>query len=95
MTGSAAPVGAQPPIVTDDGPAAEDAHDAVVHAFARELVTTGRVSDARYGDALEALGEPVVVDLIALVGYYTLVAFTLNAREVPAPDGAPRLPAIG
>jgi 4-carboxymuconolactone decarboxylase len=53
------------------------------------------VSDARYDDALEALGEPVVVDLIALVGYYTLVAFTLNAREVPAPDGAPRLPAIG
>lgn len=34
VTGSAAPVGAQPPIVTDDGPAAEDAHDAVVHAFA-------------------------------------------------------------
>ena len=28
----------------------------------------------------------------ALVGYYTLVAMTLNAFEVPAPDGAPRLP---
>ena len=69
--------------------------DAVVHAFARELVATGRVSDARYDDAIEALGEPVVVDLIALVGYYTLVAFTLNAREVPAPEGAPVLPALG
>lgn len=69
--------------------------DAVVHAFARELVTTGRVSDGRYDDALEALGEPVVVDLIALVGYYTLVAFTLNAREVPRPDGAPVLPTAG
>lgn len=68
--------------------------DGVVHAFARELVTTGRVSDARYDDAIEALGEPVVVDLIALVGYYTLVAFTLNARDVPVPDGAPALPAL-
>lgn len=68
--------------------------DAVVHAFARELVTTGRVSDGRYDDALEALGEPVVVDLIGLVGYYTLVAFTLNARDVPAPQGAPALPAL-
>ncbi len=69
--------------------------DAVVHAFARELVTTGRVSDQRYDDALEALGEVVVVDLIGLVGYYTLVAFTLNAREVAPPDGAPRLPDPG
>jgi len=69
--------------------------DAVVHAFARELVTIGRVSDRRYDDALEALGEVVVVDLIALVGYYTLVAFTLNARNVPAPAGAPALPVIG
>lgn len=69
--------------------------DAVVHAFARELVTTGRVSDGCYDDALEALGEVVVVDLIALVGYYTLVAFTLNARNVPPPAGAPALPVIG
>ena len=36
-----------------------------------------------------------MVDLIGLVGYYSLVAFTLNAREVPAPDGAPRLPELG
>jgi len=25
------------------------------------------------------------------VGYYTLVAFTLNAAEVSPPDGSPRL----
>lgn len=68
--------------------------DAIVHAFVRELVTTGRVSDQRYDDALEALGEVVVVDLIGLVGYYTLVAFTLNAREVAPPEGAPRLPEL-
>lgn len=68
--------------------------DAVVHTFARELVTTGRVSSRHYDDAITALGEPVVVDLIALVGYYTLVAFTLNAREVPAPAGAPVLPGL-
>lgn len=68
--------------------------DVVVHAFARELVTTGRVSARRYYEALEALGEVAVVDLIGLIGYYTLVAFTLNACEVPPPDGAPRLPAL-
>ncbi len=69
--------------------------DAVVAAFARELVTTGRVSDAGYEAAMAALGEPAVVDLIGVVGYYTLVAFTLNARQVPAPAGAPVLPDAG
>ncbi len=70
-------------------------HDAVVHAFARELVTTGQVSDSAYDAALAALGEATVVDLIAVVGYYTLVAFTLNARQVPPPAGAPVLPDAG
>lgn len=67
--------------------------EALVHAFARELVTDGRVSDARYDAVRAALGEPAVIDLIGVVGYYTLVAFTLNARQVPAPPGAPVLPA--
>ena len=33
-----------------------------------------------------------LVELVGLVGYYTMVAMTLNAFEVPAPDGAPGLP---
>ena len=66
--------------------------DAAVHAFAAELVATGRVGDPAYGAALAALGEAGIADLIGVVGYYTLVAFTLNAREVPAPAGSPALP---
>lgn len=65
--------------------------DAAVYAFAAELVATGRVGDTNYTRVLDALGEAGVVDLIGVVGYYTLVAFTLNAREVPAPEGCPRL----
>ena len=66
-----------------------------MHALARELVVTGHVSDERYDDAIAALGEAAVVDLIALVGYYTLVAFTLNACQVPPPAGGPVLPDAG
>ena len=69
-----------------------DDREAAVYEFARVLVASGRVPDAAYERAVEVLGEAGVVDLIAVVGYYTLVAFTLNAREVPAPDGAPTLP---
>ncbi len=66
--------------------------DLVVHEFTRELVRTGRVGDGLHGRAVAALGEAGVVELVAVVGYYTLVAFTLNASDVPAPAGAPVLP---
>jgi hypothetical protein len=29
-----------------------------------------------------------VVELTALIGYYTMVSMTLNAHEIPLPDGA-------
>lgn len=69
------------------------APDAVVVATAAMLARTGRLDDAAYAAAQSALGEPALTDLIAVVGYYTLVAFSLNAREVPVPPGAPILPA--
>ena len=37
---------------------------------------------------MEAFGEAGVVDLTGLVGYYTLLAMTLNTFEVPVPEGA-------
>lgn len=70
-----------------------DEGDAAVVAFARELAAEGRVSDATFARATAVLGAAGVVDLIGVVGYYTLVAFTLNVFEVPAPEQAPRLPA--
>ncbi len=59
-----------------------------VHGFTAELLGTGRVDAATYAAAVEALGETGVVELVSLVGYYTLVALLLNAFEVPSPAGA-------
>ncbi len=64
----------------------------VVHDVARAVVATGGLDDASFAAAEAALGRPGLVELIGLVGYYTMVAMTLNAFAVPAPDGAPRLP---
>jgi 4-carboxymuconolactone decarboxylase len=36
-------------------------------------------------DRWKAVG---VVELTALIGYYTMVAMTLNAHEIPLPDDA-------
>jgi 4-carboxymuconolactone decarboxylase len=51
------------------------------YAFVRELAETGRVSDEAFAAAHEAFGEQGVVDLLGLAGYYTLLAFVLNAAD--------------
>src|SRR5690606_27051198 len=59
----------------------------LVYQFALELNQQRSVSDATYAAALQAFGERAVVELTALVGYYTMVAMTLNAHEIPLPEG--------
>lgn len=61
--------------------------DAAVVRFATELNRVKSVSGPTYADALARFGERTVVELTALVGYYTMVAMTLNAHEIPLPEG--------
>ena len=42
---------------------------------------------AKWMAARAHLGDGGLVELVTLVGYYTLVSFTLNAFEVPLPAG--------
>jgi 4-carboxymuconolactone decarboxylase len=65
-----------------------DPVDRVVFEFASTIVAEGRVSDEIYRSALASLGERTMVELVALLGYYTMVAFTLNVFDIPAPGGA-------
>jgi 4-carboxymuconolactone decarboxylase len=70
--------------------------DQVLYDFVRELQETGRVSELAYRDAHTRFGTAGVVELTALVGYYTMVAMTLNAHDITLPERAGRgeLPAI-
>lgn len=72
--------GAAPPLV--------DPASRAVYALARELHRTRTVSEATYAAAEAALGRAALVDLVGLLGYYTLVSMTLNAFAVPTPDGS-------
>lgn len=46
------------------------------------------MGDAAYAEAVAALGETGVVDLVGVLGYYTLISMTLRAFQVPLPEGA-------
>lgn len=64
-----------------------DASEAAIYQYALELNQSHSVSDQTHAAAVAALGEKGTVELTALVGYYTMVAMTLNAHEIPLPDG--------
>ena len=68
-------------------PVFSDAGEETAWRFSRELLTRRRVSAATYRAARERFGEKGVMELITLLGYYTLVSMTLNAFEVPLPEG--------
>lgn len=75
-------------LLRQDEPATLNEQDRTIVRFAVELNATNSVSDGTYARALDLFGATAVVELTALIGYYTLVAMTLNAHEIPMPDGA-------
>jgi 4-carboxymuconolactone decarboxylase len=62
--------------------------------YVRELLGANRVSDATFEALRSRLGDRGIVELTGLLGYYALVAFTLNAFELEPPDGSPELPTL-
>jgi 4-carboxymuconolactone decarboxylase len=74
-------------------PAGMSQDDAAVLRYAVELNAHRSVSKTTYDAALARFGEKGVVELTALIGYYTMVAMTLNCHEIPLPEGvAPAFP---
>jgi 4-carboxymuconolactone decarboxylase len=71
-----------PPVFSDES-------EALVYEYARQLHTRGTVDAALYQKAVQAWGPVGVVELTAVIGYYTMVSMTLNVHEIPMPDDAP------
>ncbi|WP_321953468.1 carboxymuconolactone decarboxylase family protein [Paraburkholderia bannensis] len=78
-------------IRTGAEPVFEEADDALIYAFASELYDTKRVSDATYARAVERFGHQTTINLVGLLGYYALVAMTLNVFGMRA-QGQTTLP---
>jgi len=56
------------------------------YELAQELLTTREVSDATYAKAKAALGERGVLDVVAVFGYYSLIAMSMKTFAM-VPDG--------
>jgi 4-carboxymuconolactone decarboxylase len=69
-------------------PEGMDAEETAIYTFATELIETKEVSDATFKAVADRFGQQGVVDLIATMGYYTLVSMTLNVNRFPIPEGA-------
>jgi len=60
-----------------------------IYDFIKELYRTRRVSDRNYARVQALLGNAGMVEFIGILGYYVLVAMTLNVFRMPVPAGAP------
>jgi 4-carboxymuconolactone decarboxylase len=59
----------------------------LVYDITMELNTTRTLSEASYRRGMATFGEQVMVELISAVGFYSMVAMTLNALDVSVPGG--------
>jgi len=62
--------------------------EAAVYQFCTDVHATGRASDEAFEAVKGRFGLEAALDLLALSGYYTLMAMVLNTAGMPLPDNA-------
>jgi 4-carboxymuconolactone decarboxylase len=60
-----------------------------VYAFCREAHATGRAGDDAFEAVRSRFGLDGALELLALCGYYSMMAMVLNTAGMPLPDNAP------
>ncbi len=70
--------------------------EAAVYDFVTELSTNKGICDSTYRACVDHFTEQGVVELIGLVGYFTLISMVLNVARTPADpvEGVAPLPAL-
>jgi 4-carboxymuconolactone decarboxylase len=53
-----------------------------IYELAQELLNTHRVSDACYETARKILGERGVLDVVAVLGYYSMIAMSMKTFDM-------------
>jgi 4-carboxymuconolactone decarboxylase len=71
----------KPNLVKDD--------EKLVYEVATALLATNRLPDALYQRAVDAMGREWLLELVTGMGFFAMIAMTLNAFELP-PEGGRR-----
>jgi 4-carboxymuconolactone decarboxylase len=61
----------------------------VLYDFLTELLTNKSVSDPTYAKAVAQFGESGVIDILGIVGYYSMLAMIMNVARTRLTDGRP------
>ena len=69
-------------------PRAAPADELAIYDFIRQLHRDRRVSDDAYRQVNDLLGDAGTVELVGILGYYTLISMTLNVFQVPTESDA-------
>lgn len=65
------------------------ADERAIYDFILELNRTRRVSDSTYQRVHKLLGDTGMVELVGILGYYSLISMTLNVFNVPLDSKGP------
>jgi 4-carboxymuconolactone decarboxylase len=68
-------------------PPLDQPDERLVHDYSRALLDEQQVPDKLYRDTAATLGEEALVELVVLLGYYSLISMILVSFNVPIPDG--------
>lgn len=64
------------------------AEEEILYELVTELQRNHSVSDVTYEVAVDRFGEQGVIEIVSLMGYYTMISMILNTSRAPLPDGA-------
>jgi 4-carboxymuconolactone decarboxylase len=91
--GIAAQKGVKPETIRDlqagRAPKKAPRDEQALYAFAKELYRDKRVSSPTYKKMHKLLGDAGMVELVGLLGYYAMVAMTLDVFRMPVAEGTP------
>jgi alkylhydroperoxidase family enzyme len=64
-----------------------DRSETIIRHVTQSLLRSRDIDDALYADAVEALGERVLMELLLLVGYFDMLATTMTVFRAELPAG--------
>lgn len=72
-------------IASQRAPRFDRTDEQILFDFSMSLCQTRSVPESTYRRAVDEIGEQGVVELVGLLGYYTLISMTINAFEIRSP----------